>query len=115
MAAISIPLGFAGLANLTHLSMSWVIGRSCTADLRILCGACLDSEEHVDTIGFCSGAEKGKIEASFVERSNDRGLHFFDVHKVLRPFVVNDKRSEPVLEGILKVSLTFSRSRWDIL
>ena len=33
-ASISIPRGFAGLANLTHLSMSWAIGRSCTSDLR---------------------------------------------------------------------------------
>lgn len=33
-ASISIPMGFAKLTSLMHLSMSWTIGQSCTSDLQ---------------------------------------------------------------------------------
>ncbi|KAF8121235.1 hypothetical protein EV363DRAFT_1186878 [Boletus edulis] len=32
-ASFTVPLGFAFLTNLTHLSMSWAVGRSCTDHL----------------------------------------------------------------------------------
>jgi hypothetical protein len=50
--------------------------------LRILCEANL--EEHVDTIGRRSRAEKWKIEEIAVKRGYDRRLHVLDVLEKLR-------------------------------